>query len=533
MVLWLSLPSLPAGEAAPPFKMTSWQTGETVALSHFGGDILVLDFFAHWCAPCLHSSPILEKEIQRHYQEKGGNPQGLPVRVISINIDGTDPARTERFIRRTGISFAVNDEEGATLKQYGGDAIPFLVIVDGSRATPDNPAFEMVYRKAGFEGSATLRGLIDVIGRESTATLVSAAEGGGTNQISGGFPITHQIDANTELVASADIQLTQSAASYGQSIGRWDWKLTGTLKTYDEDYEPAGGFFDFFGFATNLHEITYGGQVEFRYQVSEPVQLVGGGGFYEGFEGYQAIWLDNYYKQQHSNRPGYQEASPRGYNAGGGVRWEYLPTTAILEARLQYARDDVAPGYEIETDAVGSFLRLVRGRESLDTISARVSTENVLARRVRTRLLFQLTDTTDRELRYAVQGDVNVALGNRWVWRTTAGFTEEDPTFDAWFATSTVEWEPQPSFYLSAAGHYYEDTGEIANSLQLSSAAPGLMAKQVGLGVRYMWPHVTLKVFVGPYYTRYDSVDQGTLPFVNLYTDRDWWLAQVALTVQY
>jgi len=520
--------TLQAAEPAPPFTLTDHETGGPVTLDQFVGEILVLDFFAHWCGPCLRSSPILERDIQQYYHERQGNPQGIPVRVLSINIDQTQPARTARFIRQTGISQVVNDAEGATLKRYGGEGLPFFVLVDGSRATPDQPVFVVLYRQAGFEGAPALRALIDGVGSGAPEVPASMLRNAGA-----GYLVGHQMDAGTELVASPDIKLTQSAVAYGQSIGRWDWKLTGTLKTFDEEYEPAGGFFDFLGFETDLEETTYGGQAEIRYQVSEPVQLVGGGGFYDGFDGYRSLWLDNYYRQQYSFLPGYEDADPWGVNASGAARWEYLPAQAILEGQVLYARDDVAPGYEIETTPTGGFGRLVRGRESLDTVSVRLSTENVLTRYIRTRLLVQWTDTTDRENRYAAQGDLNVALGNRWTWRSTAGYTEEDPTFEAWFAGTTLEWEAFNSFFLSASGHYYEDTGEIVNSLQLSTAAPALMAKQVGVGVRYVWPHVAVKAFVGPYFTRYDAVDQGTMPFINLYKDRDWWLAQLALTVQY
>jgi hypothetical protein len=97
----------------------------------------------------------------------------------------------------------------------------------------------------------------------------------------------------------------------------------------------------------------------------------------------------------------------------------------------------------------------------------------------------------------------------------------------------SLEFEVLPSFLLSVSGHYYEDSGEIVNSLLLSSAAPGLAAWNYGLGARYLWPSATLKLFVGPYFTDYDPVEMGTRPFDHLYKDRDWWLAQLALDVQF
>lgn len=349
------------------------------------------------------------------------------------------------------------------------------------------------------------------------------------------WTIDHLLEAGSDVLWSSDIQLSDSKISYGQTARSWEWRVTGFLKTFDVEYRP-NPIYDPppVGRAEDLSEQTWGGQLEARYRFAERLTGIAAGGFYDGFDGYRSLWLDNYYRQQFSFIPTYKDADPWGANGSLGLRFEYLPSSGFLELEGGYNRDEVAPGYEIETDPLtGAFLRLVRGRESLDSYSGKASTENVWTRNIRTLLEVQLTDTTDRDLRIAIQGSINVALGERWVWRNQTGFTTEDPAFDAWFVSSTLEYEVIPSLLVSVAGHYYDDSGEIVNSLQLSSAAPGLEAWHYGVGARYLWPKAALKLFVGPYFTNYDPVDMGTRSFDRLYKDRDWWLAQLALDVQF
>lgn len=154
----------PAAESVPDFVLERVGGGSPVRLFDHAGKVVVLDFFAHWCVPCARSSPVVEEQIQKYYQARQGNARGVPVQVLSVNVEADDPSRTAAFVRKHGVSLAVNDQDGRTLQSFGGKGLPFFVVLDGTRGTPEKPSFQVVYARPGFEGAEKLRRLIDSLG---------------------------------------------------------------------------------------------------------------------------------------------------------------------------------------------------------------------------------------------------------------------------------------------------------------------------------------------------------------------------------
>ncbi len=535
-----SVPSAWA-EAAPAFDLPRRGTDERVRLEDFAGQILVLDFFAFWCAPCERASKELETGLQQFYALRNGNPRGVPVRVVSVNIEKDLPGRTEEFLRRTGASFVVNDFSGSLLKELGSAGIPFLVIVDGSGSRPGAPRFEIVYKQAGFEGTGKLRQIIDGLGGPAGAAaqpgLVKvgrpAAEERGA-----GPPLVQTIEEDSEFVFASDIFLTDSKLRYGQQKGGTRWDAAIAYASFDMDYrhselvDPLG----ILSFDEHLHKDRVSGLVNLRQRLLEPLTFLGSAGIYDGYPDYRRVWIANFYRQKYANPafptiPGYQAPNPKGNNVSVGARWEYLPTLAFAELKLGYAHDKTAPGYE-DTTPNGIYV-LVRGRERLETRTLSFSSENVLTARLRALNEFTFTQTSDRQVRFIYQGSLNLALGERWVFRGYGGLATEKPTFNAHFFGATVEYELRPSLLLSLTGRYYKDTGEIENSLLLSSAAPALESWEAGVGLRYSWRHSSLKIYVAPFRTTYAPLSVATIEFSHLYASRNWGLAQIAWSVQF
>ncbi len=67
-----------AGESAPDFSLTT-ENGRTVSLNNFGGKVLLLNFWASWCPPCVEETPSLS-ELAREF-----GPKGLVVLAVSVD----------------------------------------------------------------------------------------------------------------------------------------------------------------------------------------------------------------------------------------------------------------------------------------------------------------------------------------------------------------------------------------------------------------------------------------------------------------
>jgi cytochrome c biogenesis protein CcmG/thiol:disulfide interchange protein DsbE len=94
------------------------------AFAEFKGKVLVLDFYATWCAPCRDSVPHLI-DLQNRYQND--------VKVIGLNVGGPDDAdRVPEFARRFKIQYplGVPDDDLVVLLLAGSDAIPQTFVFD-------------------------------------------------------------------------------------------------------------------------------------------------------------------------------------------------------------------------------------------------------------------------------------------------------------------------------------------------------------------------------------------------------------------
>ena len=525
------LPLVAVAGPAPAFDLPRWEAEGRVRLEDFAGQIVVLDFFAYWCAPCERASKEIETGIQQYYSSRGGNARGVPVRVMSVNVEQDFPDRTKEFVERTGISFVVNDPSGALLEQLGRSGIPYLVVIDGSGSKPDLPRFEVIYQQGGFEGLRQLRGVIDGLGPVPAETRGLRMETRAS--VGSSAPIVQRVEPDAEFQWASDIFLTDTKLFYTANIGSTEVDATFGYATFNLDYQTNASF-DVLGMSEQIHEDRWSGQLEARHAVSDTVKLIFAGGYYDGYLDYRRVWIANFYRQQYGNPafgtvPFYEEPNPRGYNVSAGTRWEYLPAQGFAELRLGYAHDWTAPSYEVDP-GTGFVLP---GRKQLDTEFAGLSFENVLHRRVRTLNEFAVSVVTGREPRFRYKGSVNAALGERWVLRGYGGFTTEKNTFDAQYGGLTLEYEVFRGLLLSVAGRYYRDSGEVFDPDLLSDAAPPLKSWDVGVGVRYAWGDSSFKIYVAPLWTDYKVGGFSSEQFRNLYADRNWGLAQIAFSHQF
>ena len=123
---WVVYPTLEqrvvsAGDSAPDFKVVT-ENGKTVSLSDFGGKLLVLNFWASWCAPCVDEAPSLDA-----FQRELG-PQGVV--VLGVSIDRNEKMY-KRFLKDYNISFpTARDPDWDINTRYGTFQFPETYLID-------------------------------------------------------------------------------------------------------------------------------------------------------------------------------------------------------------------------------------------------------------------------------------------------------------------------------------------------------------------------------------------------------------------
>jgi hypothetical protein len=342
----------------------------------------------------------------------------------------------------------------------------------------------------------------------------------------------HVIEADFEAVATSDIVLTQGVAAYQHDRGLWNLKLSLSGASIGFDYQPAADI-DLATQPRAVDHLRFSGQLDARLRVHPRLTLLGSLGGYDGFTSFRSAWVNEWYQQWFAGLPGLRQAEPHGVSGNVGVRWEFLPAAGLVEAGFIYGYDHIAPAYDEVLHPDLGLVAVRPLRSDLGTVAFRLAFENVLTRRLRTRVELRSTDQSERDARHSIQGAANYALGENWVARAEAGYAVEDPEFEAkWFA-GTIERRLGEHFYVSATGRYYHDAGEIENTISFSSSAPGLEAWQAGLGLRWVSGGHSVKLYGAPYFTNYAPVDFTTLFFGPLYRDRTFAVVQLAYSFEF
>src|SRR3978361_489075 len=111
------------GQLAEPEPAFAGRNGpQTIRLSQFRGKVVILNFWATWCAPCIDELPSLQ-ELQK---------QRPDIQVLAVSIDD-DPAAYSAFLKQYDINLlAVRDgSQGANLK-FGSVRVPETFVLDRS-----------------------------------------------------------------------------------------------------------------------------------------------------------------------------------------------------------------------------------------------------------------------------------------------------------------------------------------------------------------------------------------------------------------
>ena len=110
---------LSQGDQAPDFT-AEVNDGSTFSLTEQKDKVILLNFWATWCGPCVEEMPAFEKL----YQEYGDQ-----VAILAVN-SMEDKGTVDQFIEEQGYTFPIAyDEKGEIISKYPTDGIPYTLVI--------------------------------------------------------------------------------------------------------------------------------------------------------------------------------------------------------------------------------------------------------------------------------------------------------------------------------------------------------------------------------------------------------------------
>lgn len=110
-----------AGALAPEIGLKDL-AGRGVSIASLKGKVVLVDFWASWCAPCREELPVLESLYQK-YRARG-------FEIVGVNLDRSAD-NVQRFLSATPLSFrVVHDRGGAVADRYAPAKMPSSFLID-------------------------------------------------------------------------------------------------------------------------------------------------------------------------------------------------------------------------------------------------------------------------------------------------------------------------------------------------------------------------------------------------------------------
>ena len=112
------------GKAAPGFQLTG-PDGRSLSLSDFEDKVLLLNFWATWCAPCVEEMPMLSELAAVH--------EGAGLTVLGVAVD--DPEKAREFVSEMNLAYPIavgTAQNAVTNRAYGNRSgmLPYSVLID-------------------------------------------------------------------------------------------------------------------------------------------------------------------------------------------------------------------------------------------------------------------------------------------------------------------------------------------------------------------------------------------------------------------
>lgn len=218
---------LKAGQIVGNFTLSD-RAGKPVSLEDFAGKIIFLEWFTYWCPYCRAAAQQIEPGIVDYYHQRGGNPDGLEVVHVLLNLQAGAEPPTTAFINqyKLGQSTVLNDffygvpagtMNTALINQFGTRQ-PTFAIVNGVANSASHKQWELLYSRDGYGDLAhpinDFRKVIDSVKRAipveppsaiALTAFTRAAEGSMEFQVTGNRRSEIRIQASSDLVDFTDL----------------------------------------------------------------------------------------------------------------------------------------------------------------------------------------------------------------------------------------------------------------------------------------------------------------------------------------
>ena len=127
---YISRPELARARMVPAFSVTATD-GQRISMDDLQGKVVLLDFWATWCAPCREALPHLQKVAKKF--------QGEPLVILSVSLD-SDEQKWKDFIVKNEMTWPQYRDgsfSGPVARMFAVNAIPHTFTIDADGVLQD------------------------------------------------------------------------------------------------------------------------------------------------------------------------------------------------------------------------------------------------------------------------------------------------------------------------------------------------------------------------------------------------------------